>query len=656
MNCIGKISAYAVILMLAFVAAPRSSRADDWLPIAPEDLAMKDNPKQPGLDAMILYREVNEDAKLASVNNYFRIKIFTQAGVKSQADVELPYDKSQETVQGVRGRTIRPDGSIVEFDGKTYDKEIVKGSGIKYLAKTFTMPDVEPGCIIEYRYREQFQQENNSYYWTIAWVVQHELYTRLARFSIKPNDSSYALPLFSRSYALPASQATVQQQQNMYTLEVHDMPGIEEEQLMPPMDALQARVEFYYRSEDEPSSETPDQYWKGIGKKWNADVDHFVDKKKELAQEVSQVVGASDPPEEKLRKLYARTLKIRNLDMEDSKSQKENKQEEIKPNNNVEDVLKHGYGHNNDINFLLIGLARAAGFEAADLRVAGRNGIIFIPNREASSDLSDELVWVRAGGKECYLDPAARYYPFGVLPWFESAANGIRLSKDGSEMIQTPLPVPTDATIVRHADVTVDNDMEINGKLQIDFTGLEGGNRRMQNRDEDEAGRKKVLGDEIKNWLAVNSTFEVTSITGWDDVNAPLHVEGTVKVPAAASGSVQRMLLPMDLFQTTEVGYFQSQKRTNTVVFPYPYQKVDDLVIHCPLGYKAQAVPDPQKIAPGPVSYQISAVAQPDSVEIKRQLEIKGTVYPKESYPGLRTFFSLVKTNDTAPLMLQAGR
>jgi Domain of Unknown Function with PDB structure (DUF3857) len=656
MNRTASIVVFAMISAAVFVATPPSLCADDWLPIAPDDLAMKDNPKQPGLDAMILYREVNEDAKMASVNHYFRIKIFTPAGVKAQSDVEVDYNKAQETIQNVRGRTIRPDGSIVDFDGKTYDKEIVKGNGIKVLAKTFAMPDVEPGCIIEYRYREQLQQEDNSYYWTMGWVVQQDLYTRLARFSIKPNDSSYALPLFSRSYALPASQSSVQKQPNMYTLEIHDMPGIEDEQLMPPKRALEAQVEFYYRSEDEPSSETPDQYWKRIGKKWNADVDHFVDKKKELAQEVSRAVSSGDSPEEKLRKLYARTLKIRNLDMEDSKSLKENKQEDIKPNNNADDVLKHGYGHAIDINFLMIGLARAAGFEAADIRVAPRSGLIFIPNRQASSDLNAELVWVRAGGKEYYLDPASRYFPFNVLPWYESAANGVRLSKDGSEMIMTSLPVPTDATIVRHADITVDNDMEINGKLQIDFTGLEAANRRYDNRDEDEAGRKKVLGDEIKQWLAVDSTFEVTSITNWDQVDAPLHVEGTVKVPAAVSGSVQRMLLPMDLFQTTEVGYFQSQKRTNAVVFPYPYQKVDDLVIHCPLGYKAQALPDPQKITPGPVSYQISAVAQPDSVEIKRQLEVKGTVYPKESYAGLRNFFSIVKTSDSAPVMLQSGR
>src|SRR5579863_9533126 len=317
--------------LLAWAFSPLAARAgDDWLAVPPEDLALKDNAKQPGADAMVLYREVNVDAKEASVDNYLRIKVFTQTGVEQQADIELPYNKAQELIQGIRARTIRPDGSVVEFQGKAFDKEIVKGSGIKYLAKTFTMPDVQPGCIIEYRYREQY---DDRFYWTLGWTVQYDLFTRLARFSIKPDDSSYSLPLLYRTYALPSGEPPIQKQGSLYTLEIRDLPGIEQEQLMPPPSALQATVEFYYRNRDEPESETPEQYWKRIGKTWNGQVDHFVDKKKELAAEVSQDVNSSDTPEMKLRKLYARAERIRNLDIEDEKTQKETKQEDIKPNN-----------------------------------------------------------------------------------------------------------------------------------------------------------------------------------------------------------------------------------------------------------------------------------------------------------------------------------
>jgi Domain of Unknown Function with PDB structure (DUF3857) len=639
-----------VIVFLAFAAAPRSSRADDWLPIAPEDLAMKDNPKQPGTDAMILYREVTVDAKPSTVDTYYRIKVFTTAGVKSRADVEIQYDKGEESIPWVHARTIRPDGSIVPFEGKPFDKEIVKGNGIKYLAKTFTMPDVQPGSIIEYKYREQYDAAS---YQNFYWTIQSDVYTRFASFTTKYDDSPGAPGFGFRTYHMPAG-ALPQKQRDRYLLEVHDLPGIENETLMPSATTIAASVDFYYPDQSAPSNENYQDYWKRIGKGWSEQVDHFVDKKKELAAEVSQDVSDSDSPETKLRKLYARALKVRNLDMEDDKSRKEAQQEKLKPNNNVDDVLKHGYGRELDITFLLVGLARAAGFDAAEVRVATRNSKIFVPQRAAAYDLNEGLVWVRAGGKEYYLDPAARYYPFGVIPWYESAADGIRFTKNGNETIQTPLGATADATIVRHADLTVDNDLEINGKISVDFTGQEAATRRLENRDEDEAGRKKVLGDEIKGWLALDSTFEVTSIGNWDQTDAPLHVEGTVTVPSLASRTVQRMMLPLDLFQTTEVGYFQSQTRVNPVIFPYPYQKIDDLVMRCPLGYKAEAVPDPKKISPGPVSYEISASPQSDGVEVKRQLTVSGTLYPKESYPALRSFFSLVKSSDDAQIMFQS--
>jgi Domain of Unknown Function with PDB structure (DUF3857) len=643
--------AASIALLILLVRVLPAPATDAWLPVSPDDLALKDNPKQPGADAMILYREVDVDAKDSTVNNYMRIKIFTAKGVSDQADIEIPYDKSQESIQAVRARTIRPDGSVVEFQGKTFDNEIAKGNGVKYLAKTFTMPDVQPGCIIEYQYREQF---DDRYYQDLGWVIQSSLYTRDAKFSIKPDDSYYALPFLWRGYALPPG-VKVQKQGSLYTLEIHDLPGIEREPLMPPLSALEASVEFFYKDRGEPEVETPAQYWKRIGKNWNSEVDHFVDKKKELEAEVARDVAPGDTPEVKLQKLYDRAAKITNLDMQDEKSAKEEKQEQIKPNNNVEDVLKHGYGHSLEINFLLIGLARAAGFEAEDVRVAPRTGLYFYPQREAARDLSAELVWVSAGSKEYYLDPAAQYYPFGVLPWYESAANGIRVSKDSGQMIMTPAAVPATSTIVRHVDVSLSPDMSLTGTFKIDFTGQEAATWRYDDRNEDDAGRKKDLADEVKGWLPVGSTVQVTSIANWDDIEKPLHIEGTLKAPGYASGAMQAMLIPLEIFRTGEVGYFQSQKRENEVDFDYPYERQDDLVIREPAGYAVQNLPAPQKIAPGPVSYEISAVRQPYGIEVKRQLVVTGIRYPKQSYFGLRTFFSLARTDDNARVLFQSA-
>ena len=58
MNRTLSIYGFGILTLLLVMTTARPARAIDWLPISPDDLALKDNPKQPGADAMILYREV----------------------------------------------------------------------------------------------------------------------------------------------------------------------------------------------------------------------------------------------------------------------------------------------------------------------------------------------------------------------------------------------------------------------------------------------------------------------------------------------------------------------------------------------------------------------------------------------------------------------
>ncbi len=89
----------ATILAAILTLSSGSHAKDDWLPIDPADLALKDNPLSPGAHAMILYRENSIDARLSSELEYDRIKIFTEEG-KKWGDVEIPFNKSQRGHQG----------------------------------------------------------------------------------------------------------------------------------------------------------------------------------------------------------------------------------------------------------------------------------------------------------------------------------------------------------------------------------------------------------------------------------------------------------------------------------------------------------------------------------------------------------------------------
>jgi Domain of Unknown Function with PDB structure (DUF3857) len=632
-----------------------SFAGDDWLPIPPEDLALKDNPASPGAHAMILYRNsavsekyVNTDG--AYVDEYKRIKIFTKEGT-DQGNVEIPFFKESSDIGGIRARTIHPDGTIVNFEGKPFEKVIEKRSGARFLAKTFTLPDVQPGCIIEYKYRLQYKPH---YLHDESWIISSDLFMREGHFSIVPYASSYEnFPLYFRQFNATAKTPTDRQPDGSYALTVHDIPGIADEPYMPPLETIQTRVEFYHLDEGSPSNETQDHFWARTGKKWNDELEHFIGKKNVLEQEVARIVSPADPPETKLRKIYARVQQIRDLNMEIGKSEKEEKVESLKKNSNVEDMLHHGYGNGREMNFLFVGLARAAGFEAAEAFVAPRNNNFFYPQLEDASELSTDIVWVRAGTQEYYLDPAAVYFPFGVLPWFETTTSGIRLGKTANDFVKVPNSLSTEATIVRHADLSLDEDGQALGKLSVDFTGQEAALRRSQNHLQDETGRKKIFEDEIKAWLPTGSAFEIKKIDNWDKADLPLHAEGNVRLSAFGSPAGKRILIPATIFLAPQIKAFQTSTRHNAVYFGYPNEEIDDLKFQAPTGYKVETVPALKTVKPGVVSYEISASQQGSEAEVKRHLVIAGLLFPPEYYASLRSFFNTVKSNDEAQIVFQ---
>ncbi len=649
----------AVVFSFLVLCASRSQLSfagDDWLPVPAADLALRDNSASPGAHAMILYRESKVSEKYvstegASIMEYVRIKIFTQEGTE-QANVEIPFWKQSSDIRDIRARTIRPDGSVVNFEGKPFEKIVEKRSGQKFLAKTFTLPGVQPGCIIEYKYRQQYKP---NFLYDENWTISSDLYTREGHFSILPYSSSYQnFPLYFRQFGLSAKAPTEHKGDGTYALTIHDIPGITDEAYMPPLRTIEARIEFYHLDEGSPANETQDHFWARTEKKWNDELEHFINKKGALDQELARIASPTDSPETKLRKIYARVQQIRDLNMEVRKTEKEEKEENIKKNSNVEDMLHHGYGTGREMNFLFVGLARAAGLEAAEVFVAPRNNNFFFPQLQDATELTADIVWARAGAQEYYLDPAAIYFPFGILPWFETTTSGIRLGKTANDFVKVPTSASSDAAIVRHADLSVDQDGLAAGKLTVDFTGQKAALRRGEEHLQDDAGRKKSLEDEIKGWLPAGANFELTNVENWDKTDLPLHIEGTVTLPAFGSPAGRRMLIPATLFLAPQTKAFQTAIRHNSVYFNYPNEEIDDLKFQAPAGYKIETLPATKAVKPGDaVSYEISMSQEGASAEVKRHLIINGLMFPPDSYTALRSFFNSVKSNDEVQIVFQ---
>jgi hypothetical protein len=641
----------AILFLSCCLTAGHPARAkDEWLPISPADLALQDNPKSLGGDAMILYRENSIQGDEFSITDYVRIKVLTQPGSR-YGTVSIPFVKGQSEIKDLRARTVHANGESIDFDGQTFDKVLSKVRGQEILAKTFLLSSVAPGSIVEYKYRQQFDR---THYVGLGWTIQEDLYTREAHFSIKPASFGGAFNFSFQVIGLPPEDYPQRQKDGTYTLDVHDVPGLDRESYMLPDSFVRSRVDFYYRSRFDPPNESVEQYWKRIGKLWADSLDEYINKKGVLSAEVARITKPEDSPETKLREINGRVQKIRDLSLERPKSDKEQKQESLKPNENVEDVLKHGYGTDRQINYLFVGLARAAGFEAKEVYVAPRSYVFFSPALKDSRGLISDIVWVRAGSKEYYLDPAARFFPFGVLPWTETSVDALRVSADGGEIVTTPAPSSKDSTLVRNADLRLDENGNITGTISAELTGQAGALQRESLREADEIGRHKALEDEVRSWLPAGSTFDLTKISSLEEIEQPLRVEGNVSLSGASIVSGNRILVPVTLFPSQTAQSFQSNKRVNAVYFTYPYEHYDHLRFQAPTGYRVEVLPAVAHRSPGAVSYDISSTSDGDIVEVKRQLIVSSMVFPVQYYAALRFFFSTVRADDEAKFTFKA--
>jgi hypothetical protein len=649
-----------LVLVLFLGAAVRRtqpvSAGDEWQPISQEELKMTSAPEAPGAPAIYLYRQVDRNdmgvqrGRGATEYNYVRIKILTEEGRK-HANIEIPFERQRTNLSNIRARTVRPDGTIANFDGKVYEQTLEKTKGVKYLAKTFTLPDVQVGSIIEYHYNVDLE---DYYIFRSYWILSEELFTKRAVFSLKPYDRPPWTVQWSWPAGLPkGTEPPKEGPDRIVRMSAENVPAFVIEDHMPPPNELKYRVVFTYH--DEIPELNVDKYWKQFDKKKNGQVEGFIDKRKAMEEAVAGIISPGDAPEEKLRKIYARVQQIQNLTYLPRKSVEERKHEEIKENNNVEDLWKHQYGTGWDLTWLFLALVRASGMEAYPCLVSGRSEYFFRKERVDGRELDANVVLVKVNGKEAFFDPGAAFTPFGMLPWMETATIGLKLDKDGGSWIQTPLPESSVSRVERKADMKLTDDGSLEGRVTVTYTGLEAYALRMEERNEDDTARQKLLEDRMKEQVPAAIDLELKKQPDWKNANEPFVVEYEVKVSGWVSGAGKRALLPVGLFSETEKHMFEHASRVFPVYFAFPFQKIDEVNVELPLGWQVGSVPKPVDQDAKAVQYTLKAEGNNSSLHFKRALRSDLFMVPAEQYSALRTFYQLVRSGDEQQIVLQPG-
>ena len=628
-------------VLVALLAAPVF--AIDFKKATPEELAMKSVDFAPGASAVILDWMQRTDDTNGDVSKYVRVKILTDEG-KKYGDVEIPYAPQIAGISGLDARMTRPDGTIVPFNGKVYDKVIVKTSGLRLMAKTFTFPDVQAGSILEYRY--YLGTRDRHYLYDSQFVLQRELPVLHASLWLKPYEKDFSSFFVHRG--LPPGKQPVRVHDH-YELEIENMPAYEEEEFAPPEGELKARVNFFYM---EGHVTDPGPFWIGEGKSLTSKIEKFIGNGGAARTQAAAAAANAATPEEKLHALYLRAQQIRNLDYEDAKSEAE--QKNLRENKSAEDVLANNYGTSSEISRTFAALARAAGFDANQVRIGERDEAYFSQNVPIASQLDGEVTVVTIDGKQRWFDAGTPGAPFGVLAWQKSEVPGLLLSRGAAAAwVHTPEQPPSQAKLIRKAALRVDGGV-VKGRVTATYTGHEALLRRIRNHNDDEAAAKKSFEETAKSWFP-DGAIKIVSVTGLKSVDDPIVVTFDVELPSLGSSAGSRTILPMSVFAASAKNPFAPAQRKLPISFSHAWTEEDDVTLDLPEGLAIESLPKGVSWDVGAATYKTTYTTDQKSVHFTRAFQVYSRFYDATAYGPIRKFFGAVTAADQEQAVLKAA-
>jgi len=628
-----------------------------------EELKMTADPKAPGAAAVYFYIEETTDDPLHFHSFYARIKVLEEKG-KELATIEVPYERDDIRITDIKGRTIHADGTVIPLEVKPEDLLAVKVGQHQFNRKVFTLPSVEVGSILEYRYKVRYP---DNYFSAPQWEVQRPYFVHEAHYAFTPFKafmSNTAVPIGtlvdSRGRPitsliwwsqLPPGAAVKTDQYARYRLDLTNIPASPREEWMPPASALNYRLLFYYKS-----SYGANDYWIEEAKRWSKDADHFAEPSGPVRQAVAGIVAPGDNDLDRARKLYKAVQALDNTNFSRKRNEAELKALGLRAPRRAEDTWAQKSGSSEDIALLYLAMVRAAGLTAYAMKVVDRDRGVFTPGYLEFDQLDDDIVVVTINGKEVSLDPGEKMCPFQMVHWKHTGTGGIRQSADGRAATTTPEQPYTANTLVRLGDLNLDSQGAVTGSFRFVMAGQLALYWRQQALGNDVDEVKKRYDEWLKTTVPTGINAHVDHFLEIDNPDANLmavvKLDGTL-----GSATGRRILVPGFLFSAdSRHPFIDEPQRQTPVDMKFAEQVTDQVVFHLPADFTIEAAPTDAKVPWGDRALLATRVKNaPGQVTIARQFS-RGFVQVKpEDYPSLVDFYRKVAAADQQQLVLSAA-
>lgn len=617
--------------------------AASWKPVPPEELALTTPRLDPESGVEILFREAEIDDtsdESTTTRHYVRAKVFNARGVAALDRIEI-IEPRDTLVINVAARVIRPDGSIVEVDKDAiYARVLLRRGSAGRRVKTFSIPALEPGCVVEY----QWNEDSESALGGRQLYFQDRFPTWRVRFRIKPfpyGDRGYQLKTAGFRYEIPRLEAD---HRGFYNFEQVDVPALREEPWMPPDDMVQPWMMLYFLRQ----KQTPERYWAETARTQARDTDRRTRPTRALEEKVRQLnAGATGD----LAKLQRYAVFCR--DEITNRSERTIDAVAMLPpararNASAHDTLEAGEGTAEEINRLFLALARAGGFEGRLALVTDRSKRMFRKPLPARFLLPDVLATVRMDGSWRFFDPGRRHVAAGELAWENEGVTALICDRDQHEFVSTPRQPRAHSRVSRSARLALDETGRVTGTIVVAYRG----HCAVEARNEFSNATPEQLATLV--YVREAARFpglEMTEVTiaNATDADAPLVLSYHVRVPLFAIAAGSRLLFPLAYFQHRLPPVFTANAREHVIYQPYEFVEDDTVELALPPGFHLEDAAAPAAFAlPPTLEFRASLTPADDGTRFiyRRLVSQGGMLFPASTYRLIKQAFDDLHRQD----------
>jgi hypothetical protein len=657
------------LLAVVFATAPAYAAGGDkdWKPIEPSQLSMTAPAVEKDADAEALFWEVRVDYDAdegMTLNHYVRIKIFNDRGREAQSKIDILAPKVrgfEVAIKDVAARTIKPDGSIVELKkDDIFERIVVKASGVKVKAKTFALPGVEPGSIIEYRWKE-IRRDSFTLYEEFEFA--RDIPVQQVRYLIKPLSN---VVFGMRAQTFHTGMVPFQKEKDgFFSMTLTNVPAFREEPRMPPEHAVRPWMLVFYSPENNTSAQ---QFWANYGKEVYDQHKSMMKVNDDVKHAAAEATTGATTDEEKLDRLFAYVrAKVKNVN-DVTSGFTGDQVEKMKENKNPGDTLKRGVGSWHDIDMLFAAMAVASGFDARVAKVGDRSEDFFdptFPDDYFISRKGTEDVAVKVGDEWRFYDPGTTYVAEGMLRWQEEGQQALISDPKQPFFVTTPMSGPDKSVERRTGKFKLSEDGTLEGDVRIEYTGHLSVDMKNENDDDSPAEREESLKNDFKARLG-SAEFTNVQIENVTDPDKPFAYSFHVSVPGYAQRTGKRLFLQPSFFQHGRGPLFPTAARRHDVYFHYPWSEEDHIEIELPEGFALDNPEAPAPVGAGELSsYQPVAQISKDGRTLiwgrkfhfgaMRKAGGSSLIFPTTTYPSLKAYFDMVSQQDGTTIALKQG-